>query len=239
VEISRKYHTQVVVMPNGNLCHSEGLIHLMPAQRREPQQMPENLHSFNVLPHLARKNYDTLMAERMPALAKMVENSPLNHWEKGAGRVGVITYGISDQYVHEVQAALGVELDILSLAFTNPLPMGLIRKFHQSIDGPVYVIEDGYRHLQEAVERAGLEVIGKELYSPLTEWSPALVAELLGCALPQRSIAVDGVQPVARPPVICAAARTACSARKWRCCARRSSWTPSLATLAATRCCIL
>ena len=83
VEIARTYKTQVVVMPNGNLCHSEGLIHLMPAQQREPVQMPESLKTFNVLPSIARKNYDIVMAERMPALVEMVEKSPLNKWEKG------------------------------------------------------------------------------------------------------------------------------------------------------------
>ena len=96
VEISRSYKTQMVVMPNGNLCHSEGLVRLMPIQRREPLLMPESLKAFNVLPALARKNYDVVLAERMPALLEMVENSPLNKWEKGSGKLGVITYGIGD-----------------------------------------------------------------------------------------------------------------------------------------------
>jgi indolepyruvate ferredoxin oxidoreductase alpha subunit len=201
VELSRQYKTQVVVMPNGNLCHSEGLIHLMPQQRRDPVQMPESLKSFNVLPAIARKNYDVVMRDRMPALVKMVETSPLNKWEKGSGKVGVITYGIGDMYVREVKETLGADIDILSLAFTNPLPMKLIRKFCQSIDGEIVVIEDGYRYLQETVENMGFEVTGKDAYSPLTEWSPALVAQKLGLidAAPKSAAAA----PVARPPVIC------------------------------------
>ncbi len=204
VEISRKYKTQIVIMPNGNLCHSEGLVRLMPVQQREPQEMPESLRGFNVLPALARKNYDQMMAERMPALVEMVENSPLNHWYQGEGKMGVITYGVCEQYVREVQEALGLKLDILSLAFTNPLPLELIRKFHQSIHGPVYVIEDGYRYLQEEIAQLGLAVIGKAPYSTLTEWSPAQVAKLLGCSLPPAPVAAASVSPVTRPPVICA-----------------------------------
>ena len=92
----------------------------------------------------------------MPALQEMVESSPLNYWEKGSGKVGVVTAGMSDLYVHEVKDALGLDLDILSLAFTNPLPMDLITEFYNSIDGDVYVIEDGYRFIQEAMEQAGL-----------------------------------------------------------------------------------
>jgi len=201
VEIGRQYRTQVVVMPNGNLCHSEGLVHLMPEQRREPLAMPESLRAFNVLPNLTRKHYDVVVTGRMPALLEMVEHSPLNRWEKGSGKIGVITCGMSDLYVREVKTALGADIDILSLAFTHPLPMDLIRSFCATIEGRVYVIEDGYRYLQEALEQAGLVVEGKEPYSTLTEWTPALIAERLGLRSPQ---AAAGLAPVARPPVICA-----------------------------------
>jgi indolepyruvate ferredoxin oxidoreductase alpha subunit len=206
VEISRQYKTQVVVMPNGNLCHSEGLIRLMPTVQRETVLMPESLKAFNVLPAIARKNYDSVLTERMPALLEMVETSPLNKWEKSTrqpgqkARVGVITYGIGDMYVREVRQALSAEFDLLSLAFTNPLPMQLIRDFCNSIGGEIFVIEDGYRYLQETIENAGYKVTGKDLYSPLTEWTPALVAEKMGLANHAES---STAAPVMRPPVIC------------------------------------
>jgi len=203
VEISRAYKTQVVILPNGNLCHSEGLVRLMEPQHRDPVEMPADLHPFNVLPAVARKNYDVVMAERMPALEAMVENSPLNRWDKGSGKRGIITCGISDLYVREVVQSLGLDVDILSLAFTNPLPLGLIRRFCESIQGPITVIEDGYRWLQEAVEGLGFRVEGKPPYSPLTEWTPALIAQKLGEAAPQAGGAPLAA-PVMRPPVICA-----------------------------------
>lgn len=200
-EIARTYKTQVVIMPNGNLCHSEGLVHLMPRQQRDPLNMPENLKAFNVLPGLARKNYDMVLTERMPALLEMVEKSPLNKWEKGDGKIGIITYGINDLYIREIKQTFGANFDVLSLAFTNPLPMKLIRDFYKSIDGEVFVIEDGYCYLQESLQQAGLTVTGKEPFSIITEWTPASIAEKLGLAAPQ---AVKKLMPVARPPVICA-----------------------------------
>ena len=201
VEIARNYKTQVVIMPNGHLCHSEGLVHLMPIQHREPVKMSADLRAFNVLPGIARKNYDLVLAERMPALVEMVEKSPLNRWQRGAGKTGVITYGICDLYIREIEAASGTGLDILSLGFTNPLPVQLLREFYNSIRGEVFVFEDGYRYLQEALEQAGLKVSGKGLYSTITEWSPELIAEKLGSRLPQKK---SKAAPVARPPVICA-----------------------------------
>jgi len=199
-DLSRDFRTQVVVMPSGALCHSEGLVRMAPAALREPVPMPASLRSFNVLPSIARKAYDTIMDERMPALAAMVEQSPLNRWTRGTGKLGVVTYGVCDLYLHEVMEAHGLELDVLSLAFSNPLPMGLITEFCKSIQGEVLVIEDGYRHLQEAMEQAGLKVRGKAPYSKLTEWSPALVAELLGLEVPRTACAV---QALGRPPLLC------------------------------------
>ncbi|MDR3673469.1 MAG: 2-oxoacid:acceptor oxidoreductase family protein [Holophaga sp.] len=200
VALARDFRTQVVVMPSGALCHSEGLVRLASAERREPVPMPASLRSFNVLPNIARKSYDTVMDERMPALQAMVEQSPLNHWRKGSGKLGVVTYGVCDLYLREVMTAHGLDLDVLSLAFSNPLPMGLISEFCKSVKGEVLVIEDGYRFLQEAMEGAGLKVRGKAPYSKLTEWSPALVAELLGLELPATA---SSLPALSRPPLIC------------------------------------
>ncbi len=201
VEISHAYKTQVVILPNGNLCHSEGLVHLMKPVRRDPLVMPESLRDFNVFPAVARKNYDQLMRERMPALLQMVQTSPLNLWEKGSGKVGVVTAGMSDIYVREVKDALNLDIDILSLAWTNPLPIDLITEFYNSINGDVFVIEDGYRFIQEAMMQAGLHPKGKEEFSSLTEWTPALVAEKFGKTITHSS---PSVPPVPRPPALCA-----------------------------------
>ena len=214
VAIGRAFRTQVVVLASGGLCHSDGLVRLALPQRREPVAMPDSLRAFNVLPSLARQAYDTVMDERMPALERMVEESPLNRWRKGSGKVGVVTYGVCDLYLREVMAASsrdvsaipggdserGLDLDVLSLAFSNPLPMNLIRAFHQSVQGEVLVIEDGGRQLQDAMAQAGLKVRGKTPYSKVTEWSPALIAELLGVGRPAM---VCTVPAVGRPPLIC------------------------------------
>ena len=47
--------------------------------------------------------------------------------------------------------------------------MNLIKTFYESIDGKVYVIEDGYRYLQESLQGEGFDVIGKEPFSNITD----------------------------------------------------------------------
>ncbi len=199
-DIGKKYNTPVVILASGTLCHSEGLVTLNPTRKVDPVAMPESLRAFNLLPGIARMNYDRVVAERMPALQKMVEESPLNRRITGNGEIGIITYGANTIFAQEAAATLGKDIDILSLGFTNPLPMDLIRSFRKSIKGDVYVIEDGYRYLQEALTAAGLAVKGKAELSNRTEWSPALIAETLGTVIPKRK---SEYEPVKRPPMIC------------------------------------
>jgi len=200
-EIGRKYNTPVVILASGALCHSEGLVTLKPTRSVEPRTMPDNLRYYNSLPGMARKNYDTVVAERLPALQKMVEESPLNRRIKGDGEIGIITYGANTIFAQEAAATLGKNIDILSLAFTNPLPTNLIRSFCDAIKGDVYVIEDGYRFIEESLNAAGIKVKGKPEVSNKTEWSPATIAEALGTEIPQRK---PVGAPLMRPPMICA-----------------------------------
>lgn len=201
VEIGRKYNTGVVILPSGMLCHSEGLVRLMEEQSREPVVMPDSLHDYNCLPMLTRRNYNKMMDERMPALVEMVEKSPLNKWIKGSGKRGVITYGPNSMYMQEVKALYEPDIDILSLAFTNPLPIELIKKFCDSIDGDVYVIDDGYHFVQDEIERNGIKIKGKPQFTHCTEWSPASIAEFLGYTMEKCG---STTQPMGRPPMICA-----------------------------------
>ncbi len=200
VKIGREFNTSTVILASGILCHSEGLISLMEKEQREPVVM-EDIHNYNCLPNLTRPNYNKIHAERLPGLQKMVEESPLNLWTKGAGKRGVITHGVNTLFLEEYKKQFEPDLDILSLAFTNPLPMGLIKQFYDSIDGEIFVIEDGYRFIQEACLQDGLDVKGKAINSSVTEWTPETIADLLGHRID--ALAVAAV-PVPRPPMICA-----------------------------------
>lgn len=202
-EISRKYKTAAVIHASGLLCHSEGLIRLCPQEKREDACVG-SFRDMNSLPNNARKSYDRIMDERMPALREMAETSPLNKEYRGSGKKGVITYGSGALYMEEYRAVVDKDVDVLSLAFTNPLPMKKIKAFAERIKsqgGDVYVLEDGYRYLEESCFAAGIEVIRKPENSKVTEWNFALIAEFLGgsCEKVQSS-----VMPVPRPPMICA-----------------------------------
>ena len=193
----------MVILASGALCHSEGLVRMNPLQKREPAEMDGDLRRFNSLPGIARKNYDKVQQVRMAGLEEMVERSPYNRWIKGAGKTGIITSGANTVYAREVREAFGLDVDILSLGFTNPLPRELIRSFREGIAGDIVVIDDGYRYLQEELAILGIATSGKKMFNTCTEYSPALVANRLGLATAQQPAATPLPAPVNRPPMIC------------------------------------
>lgn len=200
-DLGREFNTPVAIIASGALCHSEGLVRLMDAATREKAPLPEKMSDFITLPVRARMFHDQVRTIRIPALRKMAEESALNIWNKGDGKIGIITHGANTLFVEEVRAASGQNIDVLSLGFTYPLPMDLIRRFCESIRGPVYVIEDGYRFIQESLLADGLQVQGKGEDETITEWSPALIAARLGLA---SAPSVARVASLPRPPMICA-----------------------------------
>lgn len=200
-EIGRQFNTPVAVIASGVLCHSEGLVRLMESRTRDKAPLPERMSDFITLPVRARMFHDQVRTGRIPALREMVESSPLNTWTRGDGTIGIITHGVNTLFVEEVRAASGRNIDVLSLGFTYPLPMEKIRQFCESIDGPVYVIEDGYRFIQESLLAAGLNVLGKTEDETTTEWSPALIAARLD--IPFEATKSE-VASLPRPPMICA-----------------------------------
>ena len=200
-DLGRQFNTPVAVIASGVLCHSEGLVRLMDTAVREKAPLPEKMSDFITLPVRARMFHDQVRTTRIPALRKMVEESPLNTWTKGDGSVGIITHGVNGLFVEEVKAATGKNIDVLSLGFTYPLPMDLIRRFCESVSGPVFVIEDGYRFIQESILAEGIAVEGKGQDETVTEWSPALIAARLGLASPAGA---SKVASLPRPPMICA-----------------------------------
>ncbi|MCG8529910.1 MAG: 2-oxoacid:acceptor oxidoreductase family protein [Desulfovibrionales bacterium] len=199
-DLARKFNTAVVIQPSGVLCHSEGLVTLGDISTRELSEVAP-MKQLNALPNIARINYDRVMDERMPALTQYIEESPYNIHHKGTGKRGVIAYGVNALYMEEYKELYDNDIDILSLGFTNPLPINKIKEFYASVDGDVFVLDDGYRYLQDECLAAGLQVIGKPAFSKVTEWTPASIAEFLGEHIP--STAID-VPPVPRPPMICA-----------------------------------
>jgi indolepyruvate ferredoxin oxidoreductase alpha subunit len=204
VDLARACSAPVAVLANGLLCHSEGLVRLNPTRTVPRLERGTDFRPFMNLPSIARANYNEIMARRVPALRRYAEETPLNCIEWHDRALGVVVHGMTERYVREVWPELPRKPSLLSLGMTFPLPRELVRQFVDGLSGPVVVLGDGLRFVQEELAAAGFTVEGKaELVDPTTEWSPEEVARRLGASPRERRTIVD-LAPPSRPPNLCA-----------------------------------
>jgi indolepyruvate ferredoxin oxidoreductase, alpha subunit len=201
--LAREYRTLVAVLANGLICHSEGLVTLS-SNRVQGADPGVDFSRFMNLPDIARRNYQSIVAERFGGLAKAAGSSPLNRIEWNDRSVGVIVHGVSELYLREVWAQLPIKPSVLSLGMTFPVAADLARQFAQGLSAPPIVLSDGLRFVQEELLGQGIQVEGKTLGDDRTEWTPDAVAERLGVRRPQVQSGPERVKPVFRPPGICA-----------------------------------
>jgi indolepyruvate ferredoxin oxidoreductase alpha subunit len=87
----------------------------------------------------------------MAKLEQFAETTELNKVEIQESTIGVITSGITYQYVLEILP----EVDVLRLGITHPLPRKLLREFCANHE-TVYVIEEGEPFIEEFVRSLGV-----------------------------------------------------------------------------------
>jgi len=138
-----------------------------------------------MVPMVARKAHARLLEAEAQAAA-LAEASPFNSI-RGKGVWGVVTSGVSSNYVEDALAELGLQdrVQVLKLGFTQPLPVNLILKFLGPLER-VLVVEELEPFLEEALRAIAqsqgltLPIQGKglALFSRLYEYHPALVRQV-------------------------------------------------------------
>lgn len=205
-DVSRQFNTPVVILANGILCHSEALITTGKPRTVTPRELPENLKAWMGMPNLARIAYNHATQVRIPAVKEWAEQSVLNTITKGEENWGIIVTGESHIILKEALNIVNRKPAILSLGTVYPLPEKIIRDFAKSIQGKVFVFEDGDQFVQDKIKLMGINVIGKDEYSVITDYTAELILDLLAQHIDlkiEKKTENIGVAPVKRPPAIC------------------------------------
>ncbi|MCQ2559096.1 MAG: indolepyruvate ferredoxin oxidoreductase subunit alpha [Clostridia bacterium] len=201
LEISENFDTPVMLRLTTRVAHSQSLVELGEKIDIDLKEYQKDAPKWVMVPAFGRLRRQ-LLNGRLEALAKFAETSPLNWLEEGNNSIGIITSGISYQYVKEVLP----QASILKLGFTYPLPEKLIKNFAASVE-KLLVIEELEPFLEKQIKLMGVEVIGKELFPDAGEFSPTLLRKKLSEAgiLPEeeKELPELPVMPP-RPPVLCA-----------------------------------
>lgn len=197
-EISEKFDTPVIIRLSTRVSHSQGLVEEEERQNVELKPYEKNIRKNVMMPGNAKLRH-VEVEKRLDALREYAETVSVNTEEINNGDIGVITSGISYMYAKE---ALGNRASYLKLGMVYPLPEKKIRDFAAKFK-KVYVIEELDPIFEEYCKSLGIEVIGKDAFTLLGEYTPAMIgAAVLGEPAPECTEIGESI-PV-RPPVMCA-----------------------------------
>ncbi len=196
--LSEEFDTPVFLRLSTRVSHSQSMVELCERENDELKDYEKNIPKYVMMPGNAIKRH-VVVEERMKALAGYAETCPVNTVEDNGAKVGIISAGIAYEYAKE---AMGEEADYLKLGMVYPLPEDLIRDFAAKHE-KVYVIEELDPFIEEHCRIIGVDVIGKEAFTLLGEYTPAMIRTAITGEAAPKSIDVPEQIPV-RPPVMCA-----------------------------------
>jgi len=173
---------------------------------------------FVPIPSVARTRHPWLLKQIKKA-QEVSETSSLNFIE-GEGELGIITCGVSYNYVRESLAEMNIQAEIFKLGITHPIPEKKIISFLRNHKQVVIVeelepfIETHTRRLAQ-LHGVSVEILGKEqgYFSRVGEYSPRIAMEALckviNCNttinwqdIDERARKIPDIPP--RPPLLCA-----------------------------------
>jgi len=129
MEISENFDTPVMMRITTRIAHSQSEVELKEPGERPLKAYKKDAQKYVMLPAHGRARRLAVEA-RDKRLSKFTESVEVNSIEMNDPAIGIITSGISYQYVKE-----GVpKASVLLLGLTNPLPEGLIRKFASQVE---------------------------------------------------------------------------------------------------------
>lgn len=196
-EISEKFDTPVIIRLSTRVSHSQGLVETCPREDVPLKPYEKNIAKNVMMPGNAIKRH-VVVEDRTEKLSKYAETVSINSVEYNSDKIGVITNGISYMYAKE---ALGDRVSYLKLGMVYPLPCELIKNFAAKHE-KIYVIEELDPFIEEHCKTLGIEVIGKEKFTMLGEYTPTLIKKVVFDEDKAESAHADEPIPV-RPPVLC------------------------------------
>lgn len=215
-KISEKFGLPVMLRTVTRLSHSRGVVTLgkIPSREFSKAKWERNIQTDVLLPVFARIQ-KTILQEKMEKVKQFFSKVELNWIEPGKGKTGIIASGLSYTYVKEALDNLNVDLPVLKLSTTYPVPDTLIEEFLEGLER-VAIVEELDPFIEFHVKAmTDIEVLGKKNgYFPYnSEYNVAIVEEGIARAM-DMEISKDYHQilerskPLARmapprPPVLC------------------------------------
>lgn len=196
-ELSEQFDTPVIIRLSTRVSHSQGLVEECERENIALKDYEKNVQKYVMMPGMAKKRH-VVVEDRIKAEREFAENCEFNTVEMNSDKIGVITSGISYMYAKE---ALGDRVSYLKLGMVYPLPEKLIKDFASKVE-KVYVIEELDPVFEEHCKSLGIEVIGKDKFTLLGEYTPTMIKGVIFGEKPAEKVVPNEELPI-RPPVMC------------------------------------
>jgi indolepyruvate ferredoxin oxidoreductase alpha subunit len=194
--ISEQFDTPVMLRTTTRTSHGKSIVKLEdPVSDLPIPKLTRNAAKFVMLPHNARIRHP-FIEERTLKLQEYANTLSINRMELRGTDVGIITSGVSYQYVREVMP----EASVLKLGMVYPLPGSMIRDFAGKVK-KLYVVEELDPFIEEQIKVMGVNVIGKSIIPICGELTPGILRKAFNLPV---SAATTVEKLPGRPPNMCA-----------------------------------
>ncbi len=207
-DLSEQFETPVMLRSTTRLSHSKSAVEINASvEGRSLEPLPpfeRRPDRYVIIPAIARRRHP-VVEQRLRDIAAWGDHSLVNRIEWGNRAIGVITHGITYQYVREVFAGYS----ILKIGMTHPIPAQMIRDFAAEVERLV-IVEELDPIIEEQVRAMGIPIAaGKEFFPLCGELTLGRVREGARAAgLPVEEVSGSGLKPETilvppRPPALC------------------------------------
>ena len=189
-KISEEFDTPVFLRLSTRVSHSQSLVEEEEREEVELKPYEKNIDKYVMMPAKAVKRHVDV-ENRIVALKEFAEKCEFNTVEDNGSKIGVITSG---SYMYSKEA-LGDKVNYLKLGMVYPLPEKLILEFAEKCD-IVYVIEELDPVIEKHCKALGVNVIGKEKFTLLGEYTPSMIKKAVLGEASAEFISVEEEIPV-------------------------------------------
>jgi indolepyruvate ferredoxin oxidoreductase alpha subunit len=206
--LSEKYKIPFMIRLTTRVSHSSDIVSLGKIKKRKTTGKFTNEDKWNNMPpKIMQVHLD--IHKKLDEIREWNEKSKLNSIIKGRGRFGIITTGVSFNYVMDSLKKLKLKVPILKIGFTYPLPEKLISKFIKSLKS-VLVLEELEPIVEDEIKRIAkdanpkLKVNGKNILPIAGEFRMETVSNAI-CKVLGRKFYLKPreIEVPARPPILC------------------------------------
>ncbi len=170
-ELSEQWDTLVMLRMTTRVSHSRSKVVPEPPKSLRVGEFQRNQRKYVMLPANARVRHLAHL-ERLSKMEEWAEQAPYNKEEMRSSSIGVVTSGISYQYVRDVVP----DASVFKLGLTFPLPKERLKSFASKVER-LFVVEELEPYLKEALAISGVVAEGAEFFPRHGELSPRTVRD--------------------------------------------------------------